>query len=89
MIKSDGVRELHRNRGIIVYDIPTLKGQGGAPIISVVGTKLKIIGIVKGSIKEEKNGTIASKNMGRLLTKGLLEQLEGETKKLGAEMFTI
>ena len=72
MIKSDGVRELHRHRGTIVYDIPTLKGQGGAPIISVVGTKLKIIGVVKGAIKEEIDGAVTSKNMGRLLTKSLL-----------------
>jgi hypothetical protein len=82
MMKGGAIQEINREKGVLVHAIPILKGQGGSPIISIVGTKLKLIGIAKGSISEKLGEESTVKNVARLMTASLLKLLEREAKKM-------
>ena len=71
-MKNNGIKEIDKEKGVIIHCIPTPKGVGGAPIISVIGTKLKIIGIAKGTVRENENNQFTVKHIGRLIDPEML-----------------
>ena len=60
---------------------------GGAPIISVVGTKLTIIGVSKTTIRDKQGDKLIVKNVGKLFDKGVLNVLLQEAQRMKSEVF--
>ena len=51
-----------------------------------MGTQLRIVGISKGSISETKGEQKTMKNVGKLITQKLVEELKVEAAKMKATM---
>ena len=75
------VEKIFESRSDIWYQISTLPGQSGAPIIMRDNGSLKIVGVHKGGVIE---GRL---NGGRVMTPELITTLESEAKRMGAKMF--
>ena len=73
--------EFKEQIGKIKYNISTLNGQSGAPIICTDEQKNHyIVGIHKG-------GILYKHNVGRLITPNLIEELKKQAIKLNAQPF--
>jgi V8-like Glu-specific endopeptidase len=81
------VRYVREEKGELLYDISTRKGQSGAPIILTdrYGKHL-VIGIHVGVITTTINGELTKINGGRLLSPQLIELLQQKTNELGGEL---
>ena len=80
------------DRGEVLHKISTLPGHSGSPILWVQDSKLEkltIVGIHKGDIITQLNGSLVQINAGKLLTEEVMVELREEAVKMGAEKFLI
>ena len=64
-----------------------MEGQNGAPIILIQGDNLSIVGIHRGGIKTRINDTEIEANVGKLITKEIIDLLRNKAIEFEAEPF--
>jgi V8-like Glu-specific endopeptidase len=79
---------VREEKGEILYQISTRKGQSGAPVIRTDRKgKLSVVGIHTGVIKTTINGESIKMSGGRFLSPELIELLQQKAKELkGGEL---
>ena len=85
--QSQKVHVISEEKAQILHQISTLPGQGGCPIIDV--EELSIVAIQKGGVYTTVSDKKVHMNVGRLITKELIEILTIVAKKSGAQMFRV
>lgn len=76
MQQKGKIVEVKKEKGELIHQISTEKGQSGAPIVlENEDHELQIVGIHKGGVKTEKYGDA---NSGRLITSSLINIIKLE-----------
>jgi V8-like Glu-specific endopeptidase len=73
---SEKIVEIKEEEAEFSYKISTLPGQSGCPIIEIDGDSLYIAGIHKGSCFSTLNGKKVPLNVGRMVTRDLIDILQ-------------
>ncbi len=87
LTQSQKVHVISEEKAQILHQISTLPGQAGCPIIDV--EELSIVAIHKGGVPTTVSDKKVHMNVGRIITKELIEILTIVAKKSGAQMFRV
>ena len=85
-----GEVKIRKEKEELIFQNPTLPGMSGTPIIKVGSDrKLSIVGIHLGALQYKENGVAKKGNVGRILTRDLVDVLKRESLNIHAEMFRV